>query len=196
MTISPNPVRSGPARRSHQATERGKENFCAHRLGCPRPPRTRIFPTSSRWIPSNLPAVWQAALRLLANHGPVLSSLLAPGQLVAIDDGRALIQATPPARYLRQTSRTCNGKKDLVREKLSELLGQAVGVKFEVDPNAPTEPHPKPTTAPNRAITPPPSRSAGAASPSRPTPTVPGGKTHPRAHRIPEERAAREARLM
>ena len=82
--------------------------------------------------PSNLPAVWQRMLGLLASHGPVLNSLLAPGRLAAIEDGRALVRYAPQHEtFVKMLER--NGKKDLVREKLTEVLGQNIGVKFEVD---------------------------------------------------------------
>ena len=91
-------------------------------------PESNIEPVD----PSNLPAVWRTLLKLLSSHGPVLQSLLSPGKLVAIEDGRAVVRY--PAQhetFVKMLER--NGKKELVREKLTELLGQSVGVRFEVD---------------------------------------------------------------
>ncbi|HEY8747930.1 MAG TPA: DNA polymerase III subunit gamma/tau, partial [Tepidisphaeraceae bacterium] len=115
--------------------------------------------------PTNLPAVWQAALELLTVHGPMLSSLLTPGRLVAIDEGRAIVRYAPNHdTFVKILER--NGKKDLVREKLSEVLGRSVGVKFEVDADAPIEPattatpaerqHSTPRSPPKAATPPPP----------------------------------------
>jgi DNA polymerase-3 subunit gamma/tau len=84
--------------------------------------------------PSDLPAVWQALLALLAAKGPMLHSLVTPGKLVAIEDGRAIIRYGPQHEtFVKILER--NGKKDIVREKLTQVLGQNVGVKFEIDPN-------------------------------------------------------------
>jgi DNA polymerase-3 subunit gamma/tau len=85
--------------------------------------------------PSNLPAVWQAAITILAAQGPVLPSLLTPGKLVSIEDGRAVVRyAAQHDTFVKMLER--NGKKDLVRETLSNLLKESVGVKFEVDAEA------------------------------------------------------------
>jgi DNA polymerase-3 subunit gamma/tau len=126
--------------------------------------------------PNNLPAVWQAALRLLASHGPVLSSLLTPGQLVAVEDGRALIRyGAQHDTFVKLLER--NGKKDIVREKLSEVLGQPIGIKFEVDPDAPLES--APASPSPRASAPPPSRSVPAPQPAAPVPQTPAVKLTP-----------------
>ena len=82
--------------------------------------------------PSNLSAVWRALLALLAEHGPGLHGLLSLGRLVAIEDGRAVI------RYGSQHDSLVklfdkNGKKDQVRDAITKVLNQSVGVKFEVD---------------------------------------------------------------
>ena len=91
-------------------------------------PESNIEPVD----PSNLPAVWQTLLSLLSTHGPVLQSLLSPGKLVAIEDGRAVVRyAAQHETFVKMLER--NGKKELVREKLSELLGQNVGVRFDLD---------------------------------------------------------------
>jgi len=83
--------------------------------------------------PSDLSAVWRTLLGSLSSHGPVLHSLLAPGKLVAIEDGRAVVRYSAQHQtFVKMLER--NGKKELVREKLTELLGQSVGVRFEVDP--------------------------------------------------------------
>ena len=103
--------------------------------------------------PSNLPGVWQAFLKLLSSHGPMLHSLLAPGRLVGIEEGRAIVRYAPQHEtFVKMLER--NGKKDIVREKLAQVLGENVGVKFEVDAateasavSAPEVPPPRPSPA-------------------------------------------------
>ena len=103
--------------------------------------------------PTNLPAVWQALLNMLAEHGPVLQSLISPGRLVAIDDGRALIRYAPQHEtFVKMLER--NGKKELVRQKLTQVIGQNIGVKFEVDASPESAP-PATATLPPRSVVPP-----------------------------------------
>jgi DNA polymerase-3 subunit gamma/tau len=88
---------------------------------------------------SNLPAVWQAFLALLATQNPMVHPLLSPGRLVGIEDGRAVIRyGTQHEAFVKMLER--NGKKDLVRDKLTEVLGRPIGVKFEVDPDQEKQP--------------------------------------------------------
>ncbi len=83
--------------------------------------------------PSNLPAVWRAMLNLLAGHGHGLQSLLSPGKLASIDDGRAIVRyGSQHETFVKMLDR--NGKKELVRDGLSRVLGQPVGILFEVEP--------------------------------------------------------------
>jgi DNA polymerase-3 subunit gamma/tau len=134
----------------------------------PAPPAPEPIANIEPVDPSNLPAVWQALLRLLAEHGPVLQSLVSPGRLIAIDDGRAVIRYGPQhGTFVKMLER--NGKKDLVREKLTQVLGQSVGVKFEVDAGV--------ETAPPAAASPPP-RAAAPPLPE-PTPASPAVKLTP-----------------
>jgi DNA polymerase-3 subunit gamma/tau len=93
------------------------------------PEPSNIEPADS----SNLPKVWQAALAALAAHGSALQSLLHAGTLARIEDGRAVVQFghehESSAKMLDR-----NGKKDLLRDGLSKILGQPVGIAFEVLP--------------------------------------------------------------
>jgi DNA polymerase-3 subunit gamma/tau len=80
---------------------------------------------------ADLPAKWQALLAAIAQHGPALTGLLTHGQLVAIDEGRAVIRYSKQHEtFVKMLER--NGKKDLLRDTLSQVLEQAVGVRFEV----------------------------------------------------------------
>ena len=63
--------------------------------------------------------------------GPALSGLLQHGELVGIDDGRAVIRYAPQHEtFVKLLER--NGKKDLVRDALSKVMDQPVGVRFEI----------------------------------------------------------------
>ena len=82
--------------------------------------------------PSDLPGVWKALLTLLSQHGPGLHSLVRHGRLVAIEDGRAVIRyGSQHETFVKMLDR--NGKKDLVRDAITRVLRQSIGVRFEVD---------------------------------------------------------------
>jgi hypothetical protein len=82
--------------------------------------------------PHDLPGVWKALLDLLAEHGPGLHSLLSHGRLVALDDGRAVIRyGAQHETLVKMLDR--NGKKELVRDAITRVLKQSIGVKFEVE---------------------------------------------------------------
>ncbi|MDB5173627.1 MAG: hypothetical protein JWN51_2400, partial [Phycisphaerales bacterium] len=88
--------------------------------------------------PADLPAVWQGMLKLLANHGPMLHSLVAQGQLVGLEQDRMVIRYGPQHEtFIRQWEK--NGKKDLIRDAASKVLNQSIGVKFEVSTDEPAE---------------------------------------------------------
>ena len=71
-------------------------------------------------------------LALLAEHGPGLHSLLSHGRLVALDDGRAVIRyGAQHETLVKMLDR--NGKKELVRDAITRVLKQSIGVKFEVE---------------------------------------------------------------
>ena len=75
--------------------------------------------------------MWQALLDLLSARGPVLTSVLQQGRFVGVEDGRAVIRYTREHEtFVRMFEK--NGKKDQIREALSQVLNQSVGVVFEV----------------------------------------------------------------
>jgi DNA polymerase III gamma/tau subunit len=92
-------------------------------------------PTVSNIEPVNvhdLPHVWQKLLDVLAARGPALHSLVSHGKLTAIEDGRAVISYDRKHQtFVKLLDR--NGKKDVVREALSQVAGQPLGVRFDVD---------------------------------------------------------------
>jgi hypothetical protein len=100
---------------------------------------------------TDLTEIWNSLLGRLQCKGPGLPPLLAGAKLVGIDDGKAVIRFSDPtpARMLDR-----NGKKEVIRDELSSLLNQSVGVAIEVDetqPVAPAAPQPARAPAPPRA---------------------------------------------
>jgi DNA polymerase III subunit gamma/tau len=104
--------------------------------------------------PAELSQIWKSLLQLLAEKGPALPSLLSHGQFIGVENGRAVIRfadATLAAMLDR------NGKKDAIRDGLSSLLNQNVGVLIEIDAScpaavadAPAAVNPKPVRSPPR----------------------------------------------
>ena len=81
---------------------------------------------------SSLPEVWQRMLDLLAARGPALLSLIRPGRLAAIEEDSAVIRYDPKhATFVKML----NGKKDVVKEALTQAAGKPLGVRFEVAPD-------------------------------------------------------------
>jgi DNA polymerase III gamma/tau subunit len=94
---------------------------------------------------TDLTEIWNSLLGRLHSKGPGLPPLLAGAKLVGIDDGKAVIRFNDPtpARMLDR-----NGKKEVIRDELSSLLNQSVGVAIEVDETQPAPAAPQPARAP------------------------------------------------
>jgi DNA polymerase-3 subunit gamma/tau len=112
-------------------------------------PKPNVEPVDA----ANLDQVFKRLREAVVKHGPGIDAFLSGGRLVALADGNALIryphELAGSARMLDR-----NGKKDILQQELSGLLGQTIGVRFEVDdqaaaaePAAPTRPR---VTAPPR----------------------------------------------
>jgi DNA polymerase-3 subunit gamma/tau len=113
----------------------------------PRPIDRPVTPATEvaepRDVPSppinDLPGIWQAALARLADQGPSLQSLLGPGKLTSIQNDSAVVCfAAQHETFVRRLDR--NGKKELVREALSQVLGRPIGVRFDLEPEAAAPP--------------------------------------------------------
>ncbi len=107
--------------------------------------------------PDHLPGIWQAVLSLLGTKGPSLPSLLANGQFVGIEDGRAVIRyGAQHGFFIRQLER--NGKKEIVRDALAQVMKQTIGIKLEIaaeEEGGATLPAEAPSTAaPDRPVIP------------------------------------------
>jgi DNA polymerase III subunit gamma/tau len=86
----------------------------------------------------DLPGQWQAMLDLLVKHGAGLHGVLSQGKFVGIEDGRAVIRVSRTYEaFIRRIEE--NGKKDAIRNVISEVLKQPVGVRFDLD-DAPPQP--------------------------------------------------------
>jgi hypothetical protein len=139
------------------------------------PPASNIEPVD----PSNLPGVWKAMLGMLAKHGPGLGGLLSHGQLVAIQDGRAIIRyGEQHASLVKMFDK--NGKKEQVRDAITKVLNQQIGVAFEIGP----EPVPHAAQAAPEAA--PRQRPAAPSSAAPPTPAVPASPPAPSIRITPE----------
>ena len=86
--------------------------------------------------PRDLPRMWQSVVGLLqGNMG--LQSIVSHGTLVGLEDGTATIRyGLQHETFVKLLDR--NGKKELLRDGLSQVLGEPVRIRFEVEA-APTQ---------------------------------------------------------
>jgi DNA polymerase III subunit gamma/tau len=115
----------------------------------PAPPISNIEPVH----PGDLPAQWQAMLTLLANHGPGLHGILSQGRLIGVEDSQAVIRV-PKVHETFVKRLDQNGKKEVIRGVISQVLNAPMGVRFEVDEGSPTA-TPAPVQQPTARPTPP-----------------------------------------
>ena len=85
----------------------------------------------------------------------MLQTLLINGRLASIEDGVAIVHyADEHEQQVKLLGK--NGRNDLVRQKLTELLGKSIGVKFEINGSteAPAAAKPEAVAAPLRDAAP------------------------------------------
>jgi DNA polymerase-3 subunit gamma/tau len=83
---------------------------------------------------SDRSGTWKAVLDLLAGQAGLVS-LLSHARYIGIEEGRAIIRYDKAHEtFVKMFER--NGKKDVVRDTLSKVLRQNVGIKFEIEPEA------------------------------------------------------------
>jgi DNA polymerase-3 subunit gamma/tau len=137
----------------------------------------------------DLPAIWtQLLAQLTDQHGHVLPSLLVHGRLVEVGEERAVIRyGAQHETFLKMLDR--NGKKDVVRKTMADVLRRNVALDFEVDAEAPAGADaPAPGPAGGRPA-PPQRRPAPAAPPPRePDPPMPAAQ-RPTTEQIEELRS-------
>ncbi len=135
----------------------------ARQAAAPKPaPASNVEPVNT----SGLDATWNALLNLVSERGPSISSLLENGRYIGVKDGRAIIRYPHDHdTVVRMLDR--NGKKDVIRDALATLVGDNVGLAFELDPKpaegaAPATPRPQQTAPAQRR----PAPSAAAPTPA------------------------------
>jgi DNA polymerase-3 subunit gamma/tau len=116
-------------------------------------PDSNIAPASF----SDLSGVLERLVGALSQKSPSLPGLLNSARLVGIENGQAILQYPwDHGSVVKMLDR--NGKKETIRDALSELLNQNVGIKFELA-QPPSEPDAAPESArPQRASAPAPTR--------------------------------------
>ncbi len=99
----------------------------------------------------DLTTVWNALLDLLKMEAPGLHGTLIHGELVTIADGRAVIRyGAQHDSLVRMLDR--NGKREQVRDAMTRVLKQSIGVKFELDASPAAREASPPAPAANAAI--------------------------------------------
>ena len=78
----------------------------------------------------DLPVIWQRMLDLLAARGAWLYSALKTGRLASIDEDAAVLRFD---KHNATFVKLLSGKKDLLRDILTQAVGKPLGVRFEVD---------------------------------------------------------------
>ena len=106
--------------------------------------------------PTNLPAVWQAFLGVIAGGGPMLHSLLSQGQLVGIEDGRAVLCSAPSTKPSSEAGRkTAKKTSSAMRSARSSTKASASNSKSTPPPKFPLQrranPNPPPFEPPRSA---------------------------------------------
>ena len=138
-----------------------------------RESESNIAPVS----PTDLDGLWRMLLQMLAARSSATAALLGGAKMVGIEDGMAIVRFAHDHEAIVRRFES-NGKKDAIREILTQLLKQNVGVRFELDP-APPEPQtggnaaqPEARAAAMRRSAPPPAEPAATSAPSRITPEM------------------------
>jgi hypothetical protein len=111
-------------------------------------------------------------LARIADQGASLHGILTQARLAGITDGQAVIRIAPQHETFLPRLQS-NGKKDLLRDILSQLLQHPTGIRFELDaapaPESPAAPTAAAPTPPRPAAAPE-SHSPATASPAEPAP--------------------------
>jgi DNA polymerase III gamma/tau subunit len=124
----PGKVWDGPSLKSLLAEERARSAEAALAPAPAASPEANVEAVSS----ADLPGVWKALLQLVAAQAQGLHGLLSHGRLAGIEDGLAVIRyGAQHQTFVKMLEK--NGKKEVVREAIGQVLKQNVGVKFEVE---------------------------------------------------------------
>jgi DNA polymerase-3 subunit gamma/tau len=112
---------------------------------------------------AELSGKWKEMLGLL---GPAMSGVLQHGELIGVEDGLAIVRFGPTHEtFVKRLE--LNGKKDLIRDSLTKVMAQPMGVRFEISSSAATPTVPAPVAKSAPAPVPPvqPARRASVAPP-------------------------------
>jgi DNA polymerase-3 subunit gamma/tau len=124
---------------------------------------SNVEPVRVTGATADLGQKWKQLLGLV---GPAMSGVLQHGELVAVEDGLAVIRFGPAHEtFVKRLE--LNGKKEAIRESLTKVMEQPVGVRFEISAAAVAAPAPPsppsaapistaPAESPRRAAPPPP----------------------------------------
>jgi len=162
---------SGPSLKELLAAQAAKEAPPAP-VATPAAPEAEPLSNVEPVNTNDLGTLWRTLLDMMTAHGPALHSLLANGNFAGIEDGQAIIRYSKKNETFRKMMER-NGKKDLVREGFSKILGKPMGVRFEVD-ETPEEPAVVPPSGPSRA-SPRPTPLAASRPTAPPPPPEPAG---------------------
>ncbi len=81
---------------------------------------------------ASLTDLWQSLLDRLYQRGPSIHALVIPGRLESLDEGLATIRyPAAQSTFIKLLER--NGKKEIVRDLLGELIQRPVGLRLEAD---------------------------------------------------------------
>ena len=134
---------------------------------------SNVLPVS----PTDLDGIWRMLLQVLGAKSSATPALLQGAKLVGVEDGMAVVRfAHDHQAVVRMLDR--NGKKDAIKEILTNLLQQNVGVKFELEPAPPEtvaeaeEPATRAASVRRSPLPPAPAASTEPSSPSRLTPEM------------------------
>jgi DNA polymerase-3 subunit gamma/tau len=99
--------------------------------------------------PNDLGALMQRLRDAIHRDAPGIDGFLAQGRIVARGEDGRYILSYPHEFATAAQMLDRNGKKELIQRELSQLLGEAVGIRIEIEP--PIEsPEPPPATKPPR----------------------------------------------
>ncbi|MEA2736470.1 MAG: polymerase subunit gamma/tau, partial [Humisphaera sp.] len=103
------------------------------------PPEAAPAPVNSNIEPVDvhaLPEIWQRMLDLLAARGAWLYSALKTGRLASIEDDAAVLRFDKSnATFAKMLS----GKKELLRDIMTQAVGKPLGVRFEIEEEPATD---------------------------------------------------------
>jgi DNA polymerase-3 subunit gamma/tau len=106
----------------------------------PMSPLSATEPSSASVDDGDVVKLWPRLIAMLQEQGSSLAGALTLATCAGIHDGVAIIRFKPEGATFAKAF-SGNGKKDIIAKALSDLRGQPIGVRFEVEADS-TEPAP------------------------------------------------------